>query len=120
MIDVTRIPYESLKPDIEKHNPHRPVEECLVRYMYIDAHHSAFLAHHYASTWEQWTARKQDARQTTDSNGRTWEAYKQLEKLSVRQTDHIRPWLQDFVDLYGPNLTKALLKGVGELNNDEE
>jgi hypothetical protein len=120
MIDVTRIPHKSLLPDIVKHNPHRPVQECLVRNMYVDARRSPFLAHHYAGTWEQWTARKRDARRTTDSNGRTWEAYQKLERLSKRQTDHIRPWLQDFVDLYGPDLTMALLKGVGESNNNEE
>jgi hypothetical protein len=120
MIDVSRISEKSLKPDIARHNPHRPVDECLVRNMYVDAHNSSFLAHHYASTWEQWTARKRDARQTTDSNGRTWEAYRKLERLSIRQTDHIRPWLQDFVDMYGANLTVALLRGVGELNYNEE
>lgn len=116
MVDVSRLSKRSLRRNVLEHNPHRPVEkECLVRNMYLDARNSTFLVHHYASTWEQWTARKQDARQTTDDNGRTREAWEKLRLLSVAQTDHIRPWLQDFVKVYGADLAKHLLKGVGEL-----
>ena len=79
----------------------------------MDARNSTFLVHHYANTWEQWAARK-DARQTTENNGRTREAWEKLRLVSRHKTDHIRPWLQDFVDLYGADLAKALLHGVGE------
>jgi hypothetical protein len=117
MVDVSRLSKRSLRRNVMEHNPHRPVEtECLVRNMYMDARNSTFLVHHYASTWEQWTARKKDARQTTESNGRTREAWERLLLLSRRKTDHIRSWLQDFVDVYGADLAKELLQGVGELS----
>jgi hypothetical protein len=119
MVDVSRISKRSRRRNVVEHNPHRPVEkECLVRNMYLDARNSTFLVHHYASTWEQWTARKQDARQTTESNGRTREAWEKLKFLSVRQTDHIRPWLQDFVNVYGADLAIYLLKGARELSSN--
>ncbi|KAL3925763.1 MAG: hypothetical protein SGILL_000181 [Bacillariaceae sp.] len=117
MVDVSRISKRSLRRAVLEHNPHRPVEkECLVRNMYMDAHNSTFLVHHYASTWEQWAARKNDARQTTKSNGRTREAWEKLKSLSRRKTDHIQPWLRDFVDVYGAALAKELLQGVRELS----
>jgi hypothetical protein len=117
MVDVSRLSKRSLRRNVMEHNPHRPVEkECLVRNIYMDARNSTFLVHHYASTWEQWTARKKDARQTTESNGRTREAWERLLLLSRRKTDHIRSWLQDFVDVYGADLAKELLQGVGELS----
>ncbi|KAG7373131.1 hypothetical protein IV203_033855 [Nitzschia inconspicua] len=116
MVDLSRLSKGSLTGSVSGHNPHRPVKkECLVRNMYLDVRNSTFLVHHYASTWEQWSARKRDARQTTENNGRTREAWEKLRLLSFRQTDHIRPWLQDFVNVYGAGLAAELLKGSGEL-----
>lgn len=117
MVDVSRIPPEDLHFDITANNPHRPVERhCLVRHMYMDPHNSSFLVHHYASTWEQWSARQNDARRDPKANGRTRAVYDNLLKLSIRQTDHIRHWLSDFWNVMGTGRTLELLDGVGQLD----
>jgi hypothetical protein len=113
MVDVSRIPKDYLQPTLE-HNPHRLVKKvCRFKKMYIHKRKATFIVHHYGGTWEQWSFR-QDPRRG-GMNQRTSDSYKKLQGYADGETDHIRPWLSDFIRKHGQELASALLEGVGEV-----
>jgi hypothetical protein len=115
MVEVSRIKRKFLKQNLE-HNPHRPVKNekvCPQRNMFMKKVNATFLVHHYGGTWEQWSFR-QDPR-SKKWNRRTLDAYQTLRGYADGETDHIRPWLSDFVRKHGQELASALLEGVGKV-----
>ena len=69
---------------------------------------SPIVVHHYASSWDIWSNRK-------DTRGRrTKENYKKL-IFDKTTDDRIRPWLQQFVDEVGNWQARRLLKDAGKI-----
>jgi hypothetical protein len=80
----------------------------LEQHLWVLNAHSPIVVHHYSGTWEQWSHRK-------DTRGkRTWENYQKM-AYDASTDDHIRPWLQEFVDQVGWLTARDLLSGVGQI-----
>lgn len=74
--------------------------------------YSPIIVHHYAGTWEQWSHRK-------DTRGRRTKEKYALLQYDKTTDDHIRPWLQQFVNQVGIWQARNLLRDVGKIPSVE-
>lgn len=117
MIDVSRVPWESLHTDERRaYAVHVPLELCgnRTRMPWAD---SELVVSHYAGTWEQYSFRD-DARQPgtkghTLKNNETYHMV--LKRLIYYHDDLYQDWLAGFVDSVGTNEAQRLLEDVGKV-----
>ena len=111
IIDLSRITEEEISKEQHSGNPHKPLSMCPEN-VYSHKLQTPFVVHHYMGTPEQWFYRSNDKRGIGYRRAR----YEDMnERFGIRESDTIRPWLQNFVDAVGSAEASRLLEGVGKL-----
>ena len=114
LIDLSRISINSLK--VFRTDVHRPIKGvCGSDNAWISNVDSPLVVHHYIGTKQQWMFRH-------DPRGsRTYERYESYKYIPDSQQDkssNIRGWLDQFVQLVGPDDAKDLLTDVGRIETN--
>jgi len=107
LIDLSRVPWEELKPVDSIHRPIRSL--CGQRKLHIRKSDQVLVINHYLGSLEQYTFRD-DSRQ---GNERSLEQYNKAKRVQSETDDAIRPWLEGFVEQEGISTASKVLKDVG-------
>lgn len=112
ILDASAVPDKLLGWDRIAGTAHRPIRRiCPSQYVeYV----FPIGIHHYMGSLESFTYRD-DARKNNFKSATTWDKYAHLQQGGV--DDEIRPWLEGFVNLVGPEKASVLLQGVGVLQD---
>lgn len=104
IVDVSKIRWEDL-PTVDDAfrtasnmlSIHQPLPNLCPR-PFIQDHETLFRINHYLGSWEDFSARSQDAR---SSNGRNYDFWHRKATIAAETDDNIRDWISGFVDENG-------------------
>jgi hypothetical protein len=111
LIDLSRIMKQSTGMDDamrwRRSNVHEPLPS-FCKKTWLPCIDSPFCIHHYKSSWENYSSRRNDHR-------RTYHQWATESKGTVGTVDNeICPWLGGFIEMVGHSVAKKLLNGAGE------
>jgi hypothetical protein len=111
IIDVSQIEDRHLRP---VDSIHRPVRHfCGKRKLHIRPNQQILLIHHFLGSYEQYTARQNDARR--DGPERSMDMFRHASRLQQASNDMLLGWLQGFEQTMGAQKTQYLLQNVGQV-----
>ena len=102
MLDVSRIPFEHLRPVIHEHLGVGYTDD----YDSVFYSQSLFRVNHYLGSWDAYSREGDDRRNRNDYRGKA--------RINEGTTFDMQPWLEAFVQNVGIDRALKLLEGIGE------